>query len=306
MPRDVTPKKAESGPKPNDPAEGGPDQTAKERSPPKPRPAPDPFYRDSVFPDPVAIFSFAPQLIEEAKKDCLVVIDTNVLLLPYKSGKDALAAIRPVLTRLSQEKRLFIPSQVAREFAAHRFDHIRMMLETWHDIHSKVPNVEGLQSFASLEEMPEYKTAKDAAARIRADAKAYSDAIGAIKTKIESWMLTDPVSTLYREIFNQENVIEIPLEKATLLDEYRHRLELRIPPGFEDGERIGDYIIWKCILHLAGTHKKSLIFVTGDSKIDWVHKTKYNQVLFPRLELVDEYRRASGDKTFFLLQLSGF
>jgi len=52
-----------------------------------------PFYRTKVFPDAPTIFSFLPKPLEDIKQDCLVVIDTNALLLPYKAGKAGLDVI---------------------------------------------------------------------------------------------------------------------------------------------------------------------------------------------------------------------
>jgi hypothetical protein len=49
--------------------------------------------------------------------------------------------------------------------------------------------------------------------------------------------------------------------------------------------------------------KKPLVFVSGERKADWC-KTAQGEMLFPCLELIDEYRRASGGQGFYLIQLS--
>jgi len=72
-------------------------QVAKESpAPPKPPKAPDPDYDpliyDAVFPEPDQILSFVPLPIDQAAKHALVALDTNVLLLPYRSV-ESLAAI---------------------------------------------------------------------------------------------------------------------------------------------------------------------------------------------------------------------
>src|SRR5262245_43386527 len=48
---------------------------------------PDPLVRQRLFPDPTQIFLFAPTPLEDAPEDGIVVIDTNVLLVPYMTGR---------------------------------------------------------------------------------------------------------------------------------------------------------------------------------------------------------------------------
>ena len=50
----------------------------------------------------------------------LVVLDTNVLLAPYRTSTGALGEIAKVYGMLQKERRLLVPGQVAREFARNR------------------------------------------------------------------------------------------------------------------------------------------------------------------------------------------
>jgi hypothetical protein len=92
---------------------GGPDETA------------DIFLKRKLYPDAAGIFAFQPKTLEQIKADCRFVLDTNELLLPYKIGSHDLEEIGKVYRRLLGEKRLFVPGQVAREFAANRSEHIK-------------------------------------------------------------------------------------------------------------------------------------------------------------------------------------
>jgi hypothetical protein len=56
------------------------------------------------------------------------------------------------------------------------------------------------------------------------------------------------------------------------------------------------------LLSLGAIHKKDLIFVTGEQKADWFVREGGERV-FPRPELVDEYRRASGGRALRLSSL---
>src|SRR5206468_4268751 len=66
------------------------------------------------------------------------------------------------------------------------------------------------------------------------------------------------------------------------------------------------FIIWKTILTI-GKGGHHVLFVTGETKPDWVHvRQSDNTQLFPRYELIDEFRRETNGKTFHLVSLSRF
>ncbi|MEP6894444.1 MAG: hypothetical protein ABI986_02435, partial [Chloroflexota bacterium] len=60
----------------------------------------------TIFPDAEAIFSHSLLPVEKIKDDCLVILDTNVLLLPYDTGKSSLDQISKIYKHLIKEKRL--------------------------------------------------------------------------------------------------------------------------------------------------------------------------------------------------------
>lgn len=78
------------------------------------RPFPDPLVRQVLFPEPAEVFGFAPSSLAEALKDGIVAVDTNVLLVPYTTGRASLEQIRSTYKRLTSENRIRIPAQVAR------------------------------------------------------------------------------------------------------------------------------------------------------------------------------------------------
>ena len=50
---------------------------------------------------------------------------------------------------------------------------------------------------------------------------------------------------------------------------------------------------------------QDIIFVTNDSKNDWWYQSE-SQALYPRFELIDEYRQNSTDKTIHIINFSTF
>jgi hypothetical protein len=91
--------------------------------------------------------------------------------------------------------------------------------------------------------------------------------------------------------------------------EFRSICDNHIPPGYKDEGKeqnaIGDYLIWLTILDIGKSKQLPVLFVSGDEKSDWYHQSE-SQALYPRYELVDEYRRASGGHQFHMVNFSGF
>lgn len=110
----------------------------------------------------------------------------------------------------------------------------------------------------------------------------------------------DHVSALYKELFTSEQIVKLNTSKEDCVKEFEYKSQCNIPSGFKDKAKpdggIGDFLIWKPILQLGSAHKKDLIFVIGDEKNDWYHQSM-KQALYPRYELIDEYRRVTNGST---------
>ena len=100
------------------------------------------FIAESIYPDVQPIFTAKYKPLEEIKEDCLVVLDTNALLVPYLIGRDSLQQIRMTYSKLASEKRLLVPGQVAREFAKNRAN---KLTELYQQFNRKISNINRLQ-----------------------------------------------------------------------------------------------------------------------------------------------------------------
>lgn len=274
---------------------------------------PDLFILNTVFPDPASVFSFRLKKLEEIQADCLVVFDTNALLVPYTVDRSSLVAIREAIEPLVEQGRLVIPGQVAREFAKHRAGKIVEVVEK---LNGKMAQVGKWQIEGSpiplLESHPGYSRAVEIERNLRALHDEYTDALKEVVNDIKGWTWDDPVSCMYGELFKSDVIQDPPLtegERKSIEQDWQRRKENKIPPGFED-ESAGDLIIWRTILHVAEQAKKSVIFVSQETKADWrYHRRadgKVANLLYPRYELVDELRRATGGESFHIVPLSEF
>ena len=135
----------------------------------------------------------------------------------------------------------------------------------------------------------------------------YREIIRSLLETVEGWHWDDPVSTIYREFFKDSIVVNPEFEREDLLLDLKYRQEHRIPPGYKDAGNehsgIGDLLIWKTLLRLGEQEKRNLVFVSGDEKSDWRYRSE-NTALYPRFELVDEYRRASDGKSLLIISFA--
>ena len=261
----------------------------------------------TVYPDADAVFTAEPKTLPEIKDDCLVVLDTNSLLVLYSIGKESLEQIKNTYKALVTNKRLVIPGQVAREFAKNR---ATKLAELFQQLNRK-KNVAAFRKgkYPLLESLPNYQESVRIEEELDKLLEAYKKAIGQVIEHIQAWTWNDPVSLLYHDLFGKDTVFDPPFDKAKLKEEIASRYLHQIPPGYKDASKddggIGDLLIWKTILKLGESQKKDAILVSGEEKPDWWHKSE-GQPLYPRFELFDEYRRVSNGCSFHIVSFSKF
>lgn len=267
------------------------------------------FIKNEIFPEAEKIFSFSLSPLQEIKDVCIVVLDTNALLVPYNTGQKSLSEIKATYTNLIKQKRLYIPGQVAREFASNRAEKLK---DVYQKFNRKISQIKQFQvgKYPLLESLDEYKESVRIEKNIDELMASYNEILKKVLKKIRGWNWNDPVSLLYNEIFTKEVIYELDLSKENLTKDLKKRNGHNIPPGYKDANKmdqgIGDLIIWQTILKLGEKHKKHLIFASNEGrKGDWRYRIE-KTALYPRYELVDEYRRCSAGKSFHILEFSDF
>lgn len=263
------------------------------------------FLLEDLYPDATTLFSAA--VVPSADNvDSLVAFDTNALLLPYNIASQDLSAFAKVLSDLANTDRLFVPGRAAREFIKHRDRKLADMLKALRDKTSSVRLPEKKLS-PLLDGVDGYTDVTAAAETLSAAWRDYKKAQEKILSTMREWRGNDPVSLVYNQLLVNGRIVEIDDDRDALIKEWDVRRAAKRPPGYKDSGKddtgIGDFLIWKTLLKLGSAHKKDLIFITGDDKADWFVRSDSERV-YPRPELVDEYRRASGGKSIRLSSLS--
>ncbi|EPC8408884.1 TPA: hypothetical protein ROY06_004654 [Bacillus cereus] len=98
-----------------------------------------------------------------------------------------------------------------------------------------------------------------------------------------------------------------------IIKEGELRYKYNLPPGFKDADKqegidkFGDLILWKEIIKRAGEiSEKNIIFVTSDTKSDWFHKNKKNEIIGPREELISEFKNYHSEKEVIIIPFEDY
>lgn len=257
-----------------------------------------------TYPDAAKIFTARLKSLQDIKNNCVIVLDTNSLLVPYNTGKDSLEQIKRTYESLSARKQLIVPGQVAREFARNRAN---KLVELFQQLNRRANTRLQIGKYPLLESLEDYQNALRQEEEINSALNEYRKTVSKVLDHIKAWTWNDPVSVMYGELFNESVVLDPPVDQDTVKAQLSWRFAHGIPPGYKDAAKddggIGDYLIWQTILEVGKSMKKSVVFVSGEEKPDWWHKSE-GQTLYPRYELFDEFRRHSEGQSFHIIQFS--
>nr|WP_310783089.1 PIN domain-containing protein [uncultured Alistipes sp.] len=264
------------------------------------------FLHHAIYPNASDIFNGAIKPVEDIIDDCLFVIDTNVLLLPYTTSSSGFDEIKKAYSKIISRKQLLIPAQVAREFAKNRPEKIKTLFQQLSRIREKIQKPTTGQ-YPLLESLTEYKEAVNLEKEIQKVQSEYLKKIESILIQIKNWRWNDPISSVYKELFKPEFVKELDWDENKIIEELERRNKYSIPPGFNDKSKddfgVGDLIIWLTILKFAKEQDKDVVFISGDEKNDWFYRSE-NQSLYPRFELITEFKNNTNQKSFHIIKLS--
>jgi rRNA-processing protein FCF1 len=267
---------------------------------------PDSTRLEQIYPNALDALNFKLKHLHEIIENCLFVVDTNTLLLPYDTETKSLAEIKRIYERLTLNKRLYVPEHVLREFMINRSEKHTQLYEALHKAHSQGKGFKPTH-VAAFEDDADYKNLKEIEEKIEAQFKERQASLERLKTKASRWYVSDPIQDVYREVFKEAQIIRPNKTYQEIMEELERRNSQKIPPGFSDKNKPlnpeGDLIIWLSMLELGKTKNADVIFISNDTKRDW-WVTSGNDLLYPRLELLQEYHREISGKNFLALSLS--
>lgn len=247
-------------------------------------------------------------------KDGLIVVDNNILLNQYRYSKATSDKVIEVLTKLKD--RLWIPYQVGLEYHNSRLD---CFCDNWNASKKLKNKVDELKKRLLDEAHNNFNRTPFIV--IDEFDKVVNKSFKQIEKKLDEWdnpdvdfVNDDPINKKIIDLFDGrvgEDLSNEELEK--LFKEGEKRYKEKVPPGYKDdtpekqakGKRnvYGDLIIWKQIIAKAKEEKKDVVFISDDEKEDWWFEWK-GRKLYPRVELIREFRKETGQKILLYNQRS--
>lgn len=262
------------------------------------------FALETMFPDAKALFFSGYLSLADCFPEAIVVLDTNVLLMPFALGNQSVEEIKKVYEHLIAQNRLFIPERVSREFAKNR---TTKLSEIYASIQSKKTGKTKQDfNYPILADLAERQAVDAELEKLKESEKQYFKAIDALLHKIKNWEWSDPVSEIYSSLFTANVFCTHTVSDEELIQQLDLRFKIKQPPGYKDERKddggIGDLAIWLSVLEL-GKNNKHVIFVSEEGKPDWWQNSGGSEFLL-RYELVDEFRRSSNGMTIHIVKLS--
>ena len=155
------------------------------------------FGLERNYPDANNIFGTKRTPILDVLDTCDIVLDTNVLLLPYRTASEDFEQIRIIYEEILD--RLYIPERVAREFARQR-PHALQELAKNLDMYYSSSRISKLDIPLLSSELIELRTADLMLVEAR---KEFRRILKDVKNRLDSWEHSDPVMNVYHELFGK-------------------------------------------------------------------------------------------------------
>lgn len=252
-----------------------------------------------------AYYRLSDAELSERMKDCIFVLDTNVLFHLYRYSEASRKQLLDIMNRLATQ--LWMPHQIAYEFQKGRLERIverevqieQLLailepLQTTRTVVYKNPLIERHRrdSYSNLDSLLKQYD--------RALAKLFRD-LRKVAESLPDWDANDPIRESIEAIYSDERIGK-PLDEArlkTAYDEGSERYKRKMPPGYKDGstkegnEKYGDYIIWLQLIDFAKETNKPIVLVTDDQKEDWwliINGRRKGA----RVELIEEMQQKGG------------
>lgn len=248
-------------------------------------------------------------------RDGTIVLDTNVLLDLYKFTPSTREHLLHILEQMKEK--LWIPYHVGKEYQRNRSKKIEEQIESYANL------VKAISAWAhALDNFKQHPFVnhEQLSTNVRKFAESQvslmkDNALKQFESEDPSTPFRDECEKIHQRISNlfDGKVGNSPSQAGyiALKELSQKRYASKMPPGYKDSSEkgnhsnYGDAIIWLQLLEKGRECKGQYIFVTGEKKDDWWHRSKSKEVLAPRKELIEEMMLEAGCQ-FWLLQTEEF
>lgn len=246
--------------------------------------------------------------LEVLWRESIFVFDANILLNLYRYSESTREGFLRIIASISD--RVWLPYQVAEEFFANRIKTTGDQAKSYDAVEKFLAVI--MENIENQKRHPFIKT------------ELYTELESVVnKVKLE---FKDNVAELNKRIYDDEILKKLTdifsgkishkptnTELDVLTKDGEDRYEMKIPPGYKDGNKdtsgnryrkFGDLIIWRSMIEKAKNEKRSIIFITDDEKEDWW--LIYNgRTIAPLPALIQEFFDEAGQR-FYIFNATRF
>ena len=245
----------------------------------------------------------------ELWKNCLFVLDANVLLNLYRYSQETSGSFTAILDQISD--RLWVPHQAALEYQRRRLDVIAQQAKAYDEIQKLLDETQNqLESRLRAFQRHPLIDVDRSFKRIERTFTTIKRELNKRKQEHPDLLEDDHLRATITSLFDGK--VGSPYSQEQLDEIYKRgkvRYEREVPPGYldvnkEGVRKYGDLVLWFQVIDKAKETKETVILVTDDRKEDWWLRFK-GQTIGPRPELVEEMLSQAG-VSFYMYQADPF
>ena len=272
-------------------------------------------------------YSPTEQEFSDLWKDCIFVLDANILLNLYRYPIIARNDFFSVLEKIKEQ--LWIPHQVGIEYQRNRLNAIdnshKKIGESLKNVTNAINSIKENIKVLKLEERGLDVSINDVTDFLNFADKKLIEVIRKVqKSQLEQLDISysDPIRDKIDELLNGRVGVCPSSEDDlnALIIDGESRYANQIPPGFKDSEKsnnyyfnglkfiskFGDLILWRQLInHAKENNIKKIIFITSDVKEDWWSIDKDRNSM-PQPELISEIKRLGNVDLFWMYSAEHF
>lgn len=246
-------------------------------------------------------------------KDCLFVLDANVLLCLYRYSSQTTEQLLKILEKIKD--RVWVPHQSAYEYHKNRLGTIEGLKGVCEAVAKTLDTTQ-----KNLEnELNQYRRRHpvlDPMSLLKKINRTFESVKKEIRDLPPPDMRDkDPIRDSITALLDgRVGSPYTPKRLEQIYEEGKTRYRHNIPPGYmdeapkdrkqEDAERYGDLILWYQVIDKASAEKKGIIFLTEDRKEDWWQKLG-GEIVSPHPKLIEEMRD-KANVAFYMYRIDPF
>lgn len=252
-------------------------------------------------------FPYTEKDFTEIWEDCTFVLDANILLNFYRYSTTTQEHVIKCLEQIKE--RLWLPYLTVEEF----FNNNISVINDQNNVHAELKRAFNFNPIINKINEARHHSLDDKKEEMKNLLDECQEKLIKIleedegKNKLKDNEILEKILELFDGRIG-EKISDNELSKLEKQIDIRYSKE--IPPGYKDKakqgfKKYGDALNWLSVIKYAKENKRNIIYITDDTKEDWVIKIN-GEKKGPRKELLNEFYRETEGKKVYVYNTEGF